>query len=99
MSPIEQLKQIEERLEDSFVHDRFDTFNQLLSDRLVLLQNVEHLSGNEELFELAREQTKRWNDELGKRINHFRLRKMQAKTMGGYGKNTPQSGRVLNRSL
>ncbi len=86
-------------MEHSFLQGRFDTFNQLLSERLVLLKQARLLPGNDALFELARKQTARWNDVLGKRISHCRQRKMQSQAMGGYMTGAPQSGRVLNRSL
>ncbi len=99
MTLIDQLKQIEERLEHSFLQGHFDTFNQLLSERFVLLKQARLLPGNDALFELARKQTMRWNDVLGKQISHFKKRQMQSQALGGYTNGAPQSGRMLNRSL
>lgn len=99
MNPIKQLEQIEARMEQSFLHGRFDTFNQLLSDRLHLLKQARKLPDNKALFELARKQTERWSDVLGKQIRQVRLRKMQEQAKGGYTNGVPRSGRLLNRSL
>jgi hypothetical protein len=99
MTLLEQLEQIEGRLERSFCLGRFDTFNQLLSDRLVLLKQARQLPGNDILFERAREQSNRWNERLGKRIHEHRQQQMQGKAIRSYGNEAPQSGRMLNRSL
>lgn len=100
MSLLEQLKQIEERMEHAFLKNRFDTFNQLLSERFVLLKKARQLSGNRAVFELARTQTDRWSVKLGQRIDQSRQHQMQMQSQAveGYG-GALSSGRVLNRSL
>ncbi|MDF7800909.1 hypothetical protein P4C99_15645 [Pontiellaceae bacterium B1224] len=95
---MEQLELIEQRMERSFLLDRFDTFNQLLSERFILLKQARKLQENNAFFEQARKQTNRWNEVLGKRICEHRQRQKQAQAMSGYCKEIP-SGRVLNRSL
>lgn len=98
MSLIEQLERIEERMEHSFLKNRFDTFNQLLSERLVLLKQARLLTDSDVVFELARTQTDRWRVKLGKRICQSRQHQMQSQAVGSYD-DAPASGRVLNRSL
>ncbi|MDZ8117263.1 hypothetical protein [Pontiella agarivorans] len=99
MTLLEQLEQIENRLERSFRLGRFDTFNQLLSDRFVVLKKARQLPENEVFFERARQQSNRWNELLRKRVREHRQRQMQEKTIQGYGREVPKSGRMLNRSV
>lgn len=96
---MEQLEQIEKRLQQSFLHRRFDTFNQLLSERFVLLKQARQLPDNEALFQLAHDQTVRWNGLLGELLTHGRHIQKQSQTLGGYSDSPSLAGRLLNRSL
>ncbi|QBG47393.1 hypothetical protein EGM51_08310 [Verrucomicrobia bacterium S94] len=96
---LEQLDVIEGRLERSFCQGRFDTFNQLLSDRLVLLKQARQLPDNECLFQHAREQSARWKELLAKTIHDQRQRQEQNRKIKGYGRGGVRPGRVLNRSV
>ncbi|MDF7808031.1 hypothetical protein P4E94_11325 [Pontiellaceae bacterium B12219] len=99
MTLLEQLEQIEERLEHSFHLGRFDTFNQLLSDRFAVLKQARQLPENDAVFELARKQSNRWKELIRSRIREHCQRQMQGKAIRGYGSEAPKSGRMLNRSL
>ncbi len=95
MTLLEQLERIETRMEQSFLQNRFDTFNQLASDRLVLLKQAQLAPENGALIELAREQTARWTEMLGKRVEQARKQRKPC----GYGGRSTRSGQVVNQSL
>lgn len=99
MTPFQRLGQIEERLEQAFRKNRFDTFNQLLSERLVLLKRARQAPDGEALFATARAQTERWSERLATRIDTARRNRAEAKSPGGYGSASTRPGRVLNRAL
>lgn len=99
MTQLEQLEQIEERMENSFQHGRFDTFNHLLSERFVLLKKARKLPNSNAVFELARTQSAQWRDRLEKRIVQSLKLQKQSQSLGNYSKVSPPAGRLLNRSL
>lgn len=100
MSLIEQLDEIERRMEQSLELKRFDTFKMLLSERLMLLKKARHEQGNEDFFMTARKRTSDWIDLIDNRIKESRKEQQRASSMGGYGSGaTIRPGRVINRIL
>ncbi len=98
MSLLEHLEQMEERMENCVLQNRFDTFNQLAADRLLLLKKVMKSPDKEALLAVTRKQTERWVELLSGRIGQMRMRRAQAQALSGYGP-AARTGRVINRSL
>ena len=99
MSLVEQLERIEERMEHSFLQNRFDTFNQLASERLLLLKRAQQSPEKDAVLALASVKTEQWVALLGQRIKEFRQTQSQSHALGGYGTGSSRAGRVVNRSL
>lgn len=98
MTLMEHLEQIESQMECCFLQNRFDAFNQLASDRLVILKKAMNSPERDDLLALAREQSDRWVKLLGERVSEMRVRMTQQHTLAGYG-TSKQTGRVFNRSF
>jgi hypothetical protein len=96
---LEQLDQVEERMEKSLEKERFDTFNQLSAERFSLLKLVLQVPENEGLIEPAREKTERWVELFNERLAQARKKKQLSESMGDYSGGALRPGRVLNRSL
>lgn len=99
MSLLENLELIEQRMEQSFLRNRFDTFNQLASERQVLLRKAQFSPEKESFFAVAREQSVRWVDRLGDRVQKARKQQVKSQSLGGYASRSGRSGRMMNRSF
>jgi hypothetical protein len=98
MTLLQKLEQIEERMENCVLQNRFDTFNQLASDRLLLLKKAMQSPDKEAVLSLAHKQSERWVELLSGRIGKMRMRRAQTQSLAGYGR-AARTGRVINRSL
>ena len=85
-------------MENCVLQNRFDTFNQLASDRLQILKKAMKSPDKEALLALAREQTERWVELIDGRMGQMRLQRSQSKALAGYMK-PKRSGRLINRAL
>lgn len=99
MTLIEQLEQVEERMQQSFLQKRFDTFGELLAERLRLLRKAEHSPEKSAVFPLARRQTERWVAVLGEQVDLFQKRQSRIGVACGYAGRSPRSGGRVNRLL
>jgi hypothetical protein len=101
MSLVEQLMVIETRMDAAFLNDRFQTFNQLASDRLRLLQHAQKSPEKDQVFELARHQTSRWVTRLENQVHRQRQVQQRKKSIrGAYGRATQgQSGSFLQSNF
>jgi len=86
-------------MEQSFLRNRFDTFNQLASERLVLLRKAQFSPEKDAFFAVARDQAVRWVDRLGDRVQQARQQQVKSQALGNYTTSSGRSGRVMNRSL
>lgn len=98
MTMMEQFEQIEARMERSFRERRFDTFNLLVSDRLVLLQRAMQSPEKAAVLAMLQRQGPLWVDRLRTCIAQSRP-PPQGRSMGGYGGTRSRSGRMVNKPL
>lgn len=97
MDAVERYEQIEERLEEAFRRERFDTFAQLMAERLSLLQLGGSSAAGAELFAAARQKTQQWILRLTERIQKEQLRRQQTQRLHGGYRPPPRAGRRINR--
>ena len=99
MTLIEQLGQVDGRMEHALCKKRFDTFNQLASERLALLKQLRQASFDETLFEQARLKTICWAKRISEKLEQSRQERVRSEALSGYSARPVSSGRVVNRSL
>lgn len=90
---IQELKKVEERMQDAFLHNHFDTFNQLACERLDLLRKARNHADYVAILEDARRETDRWVGLLEQKVEKARK---QLSLKDRYA-NTPSSRGMLNR--
>jgi hypothetical protein len=98
MELIDQYRQVEDRLEESFRQNRFDTFTQLMSERLKLLRAAANTPDRRSLLALAKQRTEYWLVRLGDQIRKERLRWKQTQALAGYRQST-RPGQVINKKF
>jgi hypothetical protein len=96
MNLMEQYQQVEARMEESFRKNRFDTFSQLMSERLRILRVTANAPDREHMLAQAKQRTEQWVTRLSDLIQKERLRWKQAQSLAGY-RTSSRSGRVINK--
>lgn len=96
MTYVEQLEQMERRLQRALMEKRFDSFKLLMGDRMRLIQRAMRSAERDEFLPQVQEQTARWVELLDERVKQTRLRMTRPRKFGGYSR---RSGRMVNRSL
>lgn len=96
MTFLEQLEQMEGRLQRSLMERRFDSFKLLMGDRMRLIRRAMRSPERDEFLPRVQEQTAHWVELLDERVRQTRKRMVRPRKFGGYNR---RSGRIINRSL
>ncbi len=98
MDWIDQYQQVETRMEESFQKNRFDTFTQLMSERLKILRTGANSSDRTGFLATAKPQTEQWIIRLTDRIQEEKVRRKQTQALTGGYRRAPRSGKVINKT-